>query len=171
MAWPRDRAKFEREVREHLPAALRFAVRLTGSLDAAEDLTQDALLRASRGWKSFRGDSEFRTWLFRIVINVFRDRQSRGPVTQELTEGLAGTHEKEGPVDWAMAHELQGMIARHVSQLPPRQREVIVLSAYEGMSPREIAAVLEISEANVHATLYAARHRLRRQLEPYFADE
>ncbi len=74
-------------------------------------------------------------------------------------------------MDWAMAHELQGMIAQYVSQLPPRQREVIVLSAYEGMSPREIAAILEISEANVHATLYAARHRLRHQLEPYFADE
>ena len=54
--------------------------------------------------------------------------------------------------------------------LPPRQREVLILVSYEGLSPREIASMLDITEANVHATIHAARRRLRRQLAPYMAE-
>jgi RNA polymerase sigma-70 factor, ECF subfamily len=62
------------------------------------------------------------------------------------------------------------LIANRVSSLPPRQREVMVLSAYEGLSPKEIAGLLGITEANVHATLGVARERLRKELAPYFAE-
>ena len=64
----------------------------------------------------------------------------------------------------AWASELGELVADRVSALPPRQREVLVLIAYEGLSPAEVARVLGISEANVHATLHVARRRLRTQL-------
>ena len=58
MGWTADRDTFDRLMLEHLSAAQRFAVRLTGNVDEAEDVVQDALLRAARGWQTFRGESE-----------------------------------------------------------------------------------------------------------------
>ncbi|MGE0378430.1 MAG: RNA polymerase sigma factor, partial [Planctomycetaceae bacterium] len=70
---PIDARDLDRLVREHLPAAARFATRLTGGPDLAEDLVLEALLRVARSYRTFRGESTFRTWLFQIIINVFRD--------------------------------------------------------------------------------------------------
>lgn len=166
----RDPVSLDRLVLEHLAAALRFAVRLTGNRDSAEELVQEALLRAVRRWTSFRGEAAFRTWFFQIVINLFRDR-----LDQPAAASLSTADEQ---ADWPDAHvvappelvlaaELEERIAREVSRLPPRQREVLVLVAYEGLAPREVAKIVSISEANVHSTLSAARSRLRTRLAPY----
>jgi RNA polymerase sigma-70 factor, ECF subfamily len=69
--------ELDRLVTQHLPWALGFATRLTGTPDAAEEVLQEALVRVARSWKSFRKEAEFRTWLFRIVINAFRDWLAR----------------------------------------------------------------------------------------------
>ncbi len=165
----RDPTSLEQLVHEHLPAALRFATRLTGDADRAEDLLQESLLRAVRSWRSFRGQAAFRTWLFRIVINVFRDRLQRSHceslvVGEERAEFVDATHAR--PPEAAMAAELGALIAREIALLPPRQREVLVLIAYEGLSAGEAAHVVGISEANVHSTLWAARVRLKTRLAP-----
>jgi RNA polymerase sigma-70 factor (ECF subfamily) len=156
-------------VAEHLPAALRFATRLCGDPARAEEIVQEALVRVVRSWRSFRGASEFRTWLFRIVINVFRDRQRRGadmlPI-HDCRDELADAAPQ--PAAAAMVAELGELVAREVSRLPARQREVLVLVAYEGLSTHEVAEALGISEANVHSTLWAARSRLKARLAPYF---
>jgi RNA polymerase sigma-70 factor (ECF subfamily) len=165
-----DRQAFERLVLEHMPAALALAVRLTGSSDAAEELVQDALLRAARGWKTFRGESKFRTWLFRIVINCFRDQLRCRPTEDELPDEMCDQRQA-GVVEQAEASELGQIVARFVSALPPRQREVLVLSTYENMEAQEISALLAISPANVYATLHAARARLRIQLAPFFVEK
>src|SRR3712207_6682754 len=89
-----DRTTFERLVRGHLPAALPFAVPLTGDADAAEEVVQDALLRASRGWRTFRGQAKFQPWLFQVVVNAFRDHRSArvaaarsgGPLPDDLPD-------------------------------------------------------------------------------------
>ena len=154
----------------HLPSALRFAQRLTGDADRAEDLVQESLVRVARRWATFRGEASFRTWFFRIVINVFRDR-----VGQSKLEPLPGDNTVEQLVDprsptppeAAMAAELARRIAQEVSALPPRQREVLVLITYEGLSTREVAEVVGVSEGNVHSTLSAARARLKTRLAPY----
>jgi RNA polymerase sigma-70 factor (ECF subfamily) len=161
----------DRLVVEHLPAALAFATRLTGQADRAEEIVQEALLRVVRNWKSFRGEATFRTWFFRIVINVFRDGlASSGDHEVPLGEGAVDPSDEgtSDPVAMAMAVELHERVAMEVSRLPPRQREVLVLSVYEAMSAREIAAVLDISEANVHSTLSLARSRLKLRLASYF---
>lgn len=163
-----DNAALDRLVLEHLPHALRFAVRLTGDLNLAEDLVQESLLRVSRAWPQFRAEATFRTWLFRIVINAFRDGLKR-----RRDEALPDELNDERGIDpqsAAMAGELGELVARLVSALPPRQREVLVLSAYEQLSAREVAEVAGISEANVYATLHAARSRLRTQLAPYLSE-
>ena len=91
-------ASLDQLVLEHLPSALRFATRLTGDPHAAEELVQEALVRVVRRFATFRGEATFRTWLFRIVINVFRDRLA---ATRSAAVSL---HEQpEEPIDKASA--------------------------------------------------------------------
>jgi RNA polymerase sigma-70 factor (ECF subfamily) len=162
-----DRDTFDQLVSGHLSAAQGFAVRLVGDVHAAEDLVQEALYRAARGWQGFRGQSAFKTWLFQIVVNVFRDQlDRRGGDDKPLDDGLVDLR-SAGPVDQASAGELGPLVAKLVSALPPRQREVLVLVAYEGLTPAQAAGVLEISETNARANLAHARQRLKERLAPY----
>ena len=162
-----DRHTFDQLVSSHLPAAMRFAVRLCGDVHSAEDLVQEALYRAARAWQSFRGQAAFKTWLFQIVVNVFRDQLAKAERDAgELKDDLPDTRSRE-PGDHMAAGELGPMLASLVSALPPRQREVLVLVAYEGLTPAQAAAVLAISETNARANLAHARQRLKEQLGAY----
>jgi RNA polymerase sigma-70 factor, ECF subfamily len=132
-------------------------------------VVQEALYRAVRGAGSFRGESEFRTWFYRIVITAFRDytaAAARQRCPGELTDDLPDPR-GETPATEAMTGELRDLIARRVSALPERQREVLVLTTYEQMRPREVAEVLGISESNVYMNLHYARARLREELRQY----
>jgi len=162
--------ELDRLVRQNLSSALRFAIRLTGTLDAAEDVLQEALMRAARSWKSFRKEADFRTWLFRIIINVFRDRLSRTKPADSVLPHEPADCPSRDPAIEAQTVELGELIAARVSALPPRQREVMLLTAFEGLSPKQTAGLLGISEANVYATLAVARERLRRELAPYLIE-
>jgi RNA polymerase sigma-70 factor (ECF subfamily) len=156
-------------VREHLPAAMRFATRLSGNTHEAEEIVQEALLRAVRRINSYRGESDFRTWLWRIVINVFRDRLRCPRLSTTSVDELSEASDQGSEPDATlMARELSERIAREVSRLPPRQREVLVLVSYEGLGVPQVAELLSISQANVHSTLSAARGKLREILAAYF---
>jgi RNA polymerase sigma-70 factor (ECF subfamily) len=168
MGFSGKRDQFDRLMSASLPAALRFAVRLTGNLDAAEDVVQEAMLAASRSWKTFRGEAQFRTWLLRIVVNTFRNRLAKPAEAKRLEIDLVDPGQCS-PSDSAAAAELSDHVARCIGHLPLRQREVIVLSAYEGLDAAQIAEVLEMNMANVYSTLNVARTKLRECLEPYFA--
>jgi RNA polymerase sigma-70 factor, ECF subfamily len=167
-----NQALLDRLVTEHLPEALRFALRLAGSPETAEEVVQEALYRAARAIGSFRGQSQFQTWFYRIVISAFHDHlaaSARHDCPGELSDDINDPR-SESPVTTAMANELRDMIAGRVSALPLRQREVLVLTVYEQMRPSEVADVLGISESNVHANLHYARKRLREELTPYLSE-
>jgi RNA polymerase sigma-70 factor (ECF subfamily) len=162
-----DRQTFDRLVLEHLDSAQRFAIRLTGDPHAAEDLMQDALLKAHRSWQSFRGESKFSTWLYAIVINAFRDRIAASPqLAGELPDEVTDARSTD-PAREAQSREFGQIVAAEVSRLPPRQREVLVLSAYEDLSIGEVAIVLGTSDQNVRTNLHLARERLRSKLATY----
>ncbi len=95
MVWPLGRVDFERLVDEHLPDAPQFAMRLTNSPDLAEDVVQDAMVSATRNWKSFRGDSSFRTWLWRIVINAYRDRFRKQRTSEQVSDQLVDSGQRD----------------------------------------------------------------------------
>jgi RNA polymerase sigma-70 factor (ECF subfamily) len=159
-----DRQTFDRLVLEHLPTAQRFTIRLTGDRDTADDVMQDALLNAHRSWQSFKGQSKFTTWFYRIVINCFRDRFAASPrLARDLPDDLADPR-RDDPSSAAQSREFAELVASEVSRLPPRQREVLVLSAYEQLSIAEIASTLELNEQNVRTNLHLARERLRERL-------
>jgi RNA polymerase sigma-70 factor (ECF subfamily) len=170
MARSSDPNELDRLVTQNLSAALRFATRLAGTPDEAEDVVQEALVRVARSWKTFRKEAEFRTWLFRIVINVFRDRLARAKPPGQNDLDDVPDHRSRDPASEAQTGELGRLIAARVSALPPRQREVMVLTAFEGYSIKEAATLLKITEANVHSTIAVARERLRKELAPYLVE-
>ena len=165
-----DRESFDRLMLEHLSGTLRFAVRLLGDPHEAEDLVQESMLRASRNWKSFRGASSFRTWLFQIVVNAFRDRLRVRRVNSEAVGDALSDPRAIDPSLATQGAEFGEIVATLVSLLPPWQREVLVLIAYEQMSPTEVAKMLEMSEQNVRTNLHFARQRLKAQLQPYMTE-
>jgi RNA polymerase sigma-70 factor (ECF subfamily) len=160
-----QRDSFDRLLLEHLPVAQRFAVRLTGDAHAAEDLLHDAIVRAMNGCERFEGRSSFMTWLFQIIVNCFRDRLKAK--SMEQTDVEHGDTKSFDPSAPASERELGERIAQHVSFLPPRQREVMVLVVFENMSVWDAAEVLGISETNVRVNLCLARERLKRELASY----
>jgi len=160
------RNSFDRLVLQSLPAALRFATRLTGDPLLAEEVVQEALLRATRSWQAFRAESEFGTWLLRIVVNAFRDQLRRRHSSEDLSDSLPDDRSAD-PVILAQHAEQGRMVADAVSSLPPRQREVLVLVVYEQLSTEEAARVLNTSETNVRANLSYARAALKKMLAAY----
>jgi RNA polymerase sigma factor (sigma-70 family) len=159
-----DRQTFDRLVLEHLSAAQRFAIRLSGDPNVAEDLVQEALLRAHRSWQSYRGQSKFTTWLFAIIINCFRGHVAARPhAARPLDDDVPDPHFQD-PAHQSQSREFGEIVAQEVSRLPARQREVLVLSAYEQLSTVDIAVVLETNEQNVRTNLHLARERLRERL-------
>lgn len=174
MSEPASAREFDRLVQTHLEATLRMAIRLTGDLHSAEDVVQESLVKAAKYWKSFRKEASFRTWLYRIVINTLHDFRvvegRRNPVSQSLSEQPVD-RARTNPDQRLLQNELADVVAQQVSALPPRQREVLVLTAYEGLSIAETAATLEMSEANVNSNLHAARKRLREVLRPYLQEK
>lgn len=165
-----DANDLDRLVRAELAPALRLAARLCGKADAAEEVVQESLFRAARSWRSFRGDSSFRTWFFRIVVNVARDRVRAPPATQELIDDPVDSRATSGP-QRVLEQETAQRIAQEVSRLPQRQREVLILVAYENHSIGEAAVVLGVTEQNVRTNLHLARARLRERLVRYLSDQ
>jgi len=163
MARSIDRPTVDRLVVEHLPAALAFATRLTGDADVAEDVVQETLCRVLRRWRGYRGEAEFKTWLFQIVLNVDRDRRRR--VRRERPLPSAPMIARiASPAEQSAANELDARVRTAIDRLPRRQREVAVLTYGEGLAPREVACLLKTSEANVHTCLHLARKRIARAL-------
>jgi RNA polymerase sigma-70 factor (ECF subfamily) len=167
-----DHQTFDRLMLDHLTAAQRFAIRLSGNPDAAEEIVQEALVRAAGAWRSFRGESSFRTWLLQIVVNVFRDRlrARAGPASFGDADDHADVR-AIGPLAGLEARELGDAVAACVSNLPPRQREVLVLVAYEAMTTQQAAAVLGITDGNARTTLHLARAAMKKLLAKHLNEE
>jgi len=170
MARPIDRRDVDRLVVEHLPAALRLAARLSGDPAAAEDVVQEALCRVLRQWRTFRGESSFKTWMLQIVVNVNRDRRRRPtafvPEQDELLERVAKT---ASPPEAAATRELHAELRVAVDRLPQRQREVALLTWGEGLAAADVARVLGTSEANVYTNLHLARKQVAQAIGFDFA--
>jgi len=164
-----EESAFEDLVRRHMRDAYGFCLRLTGDPAEAEELSQDGFVLAYRHLKEFRGESTFRSWFFRILLNRHRDR-IRGRRREEgrrealrREEEARGEAALDGGAD-LQAGELADVIRKHVEKLPERQREVLMLHVYQGLAYREIAAVLDCSYDDVKMNLSLARRRLREEL-------
>jgi RNA polymerase sigma-70 factor (ECF subfamily) len=164
MAQSNQFTELNQRVAEEIPGLLRFAVKLTGDIHSAEDVVQEALLRAARSISTFRREASFRTWLMQIVLNVFRTHAGRRRPLEQPLEAAAHASSQATVQQDLEAAETRDHVATLVGQLPARQREVLVLMTWENCSAEEVATMLGISVQNVYSNLSAARSNLKQNL-------
>jgi RNA polymerase sigma-70 factor (ECF subfamily) len=157
-----DTAAFERLYRDHVGRVHGAILRLVGMDRArAEELTQEAFVRAWQKLSSFRHESAFSTWLHRLGVNIalmdLRGRRDADTVDDAVLEHAAG-----GEVPFCAAE--RGDLERAVSALPPRARAVLVLHDVEGWKHEEISRELGMAVGSSKAQLHRARGLLRRAL-------
>jgi RNA polymerase sigma-70 factor (ECF subfamily) len=170
-----DVAAFEPLVAKYRDRAWRLAFNILRDREDAWDVTQEAFIRAWQALPSFRGQSAFYTWLFRIVVNVASDRarqraaRGRAFGTERVPEEdweRTMVDEAAAPDDEAGRAEQRERIMKALGALPEHHRTIIMLSDLEGLSYREIAEVLDIPMGTVMSRLHHARKRLRDVLGP-----
>ena len=162
-----DLSAFEALIRRHEDVANRIAARIAGPNDA-EDVTQDAFLRAFHRLRAFRGEGEFRAWLLQIVHNTaLNARARRGPEPIEAVDAVADS--RSGPLERTPADRLESRDRRDrleskLRVLSPAHRSVLVLRDIEGLSYDEIAEVTDTPLGSVKGRLHRARQELIRVL-------
>jgi RNA polymerase sigma-70 factor (ECF subfamily) len=144
----------------------RFAWRLTGSVETAEDVLQECFLALIEGARFDADRGSLRAYLFGIARNLALKRMRL--VAREAEE-LEDTEAGLDPLGDLLSIERSEAVARAVVALPPFQREALILFEYEELSLEEIAAVAGIETSAVKARLHRARETLRRQLAPLIA--
>jgi RNA polymerase sigma-70 factor, ECF subfamily len=170
-----NRAAFEELVRQYDQAVLRLAMHLTGSEHEAQDVYQEAFLKAYRNIGNFRFECSFYTWIYRIVTNLCLDhlrkrqvRKEQAPVAtdadgkqydvlDQVVDGRAEANPERG----LMSRELASRITRALEKLTPRERMVFELKHYHGLKLRTVGEVLNTTEETAKNTLFRATQKLR----------
>jgi RNA polymerase sigma-70 factor, ECF subfamily len=170
-----DRLAFEELVRRHADRLYAVVLRFVADAGEAEEVTQEAFLRAWRSIDRFEFRSRFFTWLYRIGINEAKRRAAREP--SERTVSLDEQPILEAP-DWSEApdtraeqDELRGVLENSIRALPFEYRAPVILRDVEGLSTKEAAEVMELGEAAFKSRLHRARLVLRRALDEHFLEE
>jgi RNA polymerase sigma-70 factor (ECF subfamily) len=159
-----DERAFRTLAERHAGAALRLARRILGSEAAAEDIVQDALLRVWINAPRWRPEAAFRTWLYRIVVNLCLNARRRSPdLPLDAAEQVA--HPGPAPDEQLRLRERDRQLAGAIMALPERQRAAIVLTYQEGLGNADVAEVLDTSVSSVEALLVRARRTLRAAFE------
>ncbi|SRR5581483_2243106 len=173
-----NRAAFEELVRHYDQAVLRLALHLTGSEQDAQDVYQDAFLKAYKSIGNFRFECSFYTWIYRIVTNLCLDQLRKRQVRKEdapvatdasgeeydvlsqVPDGRAAAN----PERDLMRRELGGRISRALEKLTPRERMVFELKHYQGLKLRTVGEILNTTEETAKNTLFRATQKLRSAL-------
>ena len=155
-----DQQAFRVLVRRHAAAAHRLARRIVGSDAMAEDIVQDALLRVWINAARWRPEAAFRTWFYRIIVNLCLNAKRR-PADLPLSAAGDPPGADDAPGAALEQHERDRALGAAVEALTARQRAAIVLSYQEGLSNVEAAAVLDASVSGLEALLVRAKRTLR----------
>ena len=173
-----NRAAFEELVRHYDQAVLRLAMHLTGSEHEAQDIYQEAFLKAYRSVGNFRFECSFYTWIYRIVSNLCLDHLRKKQVRKEdapvavdaqgesydvlaqVPDGRSGAN----PERDLMRRELGTRINHALEKLTPRERMVFELKHYQGLKLRTVGEILNTTEETAKNTLFRATQKLRGSL-------
>jgi len=142
--------------------------------DAAQDITQEVMIKAYRGLKSFKAESKFYTWLYRIAINTtssYRRKERRRPATLSFGAGesddrpsLDPADPSEGPSNRAEVHEDQDLLRAAVANLEEDFQQALVLRDFQGLAYEEIAEILQVPVGSVKSRIHRARKKLAESL-------
>lgn len=173
-----DRRAFDQLVLRYQHKVLKLVMRYMRNHAEAEDIAQEAFLKAYRAIHSFRGDSAFYTWIYRIAINTAKNAlvaAKRRPLDYDLDLQDPEQNERNGrlrdeatPESLLLTEEIRETVDAAIGALPEDLRRAVVLREYEGLSYEEIAAVMECPVGTVRSRIFRAREAIDRQLRPVF---
>src|SRR3954465_3193453 len=177
-----DRAAFRALVERYQRRVYQLAVSMLKDPDDAMDITQETFVRVHRYLPSFKGDSSFFTWTYRIAMNLCLDAQRRRGRSERVDLGRGDEAEIEaamdppsaalaGPQRQALNDELRGKIEEALSGLSENHRAILLLREIEGLSYEELAKVLGIRKGTVMSRLFHARLKMQNKLREYLGDE
>lgn len=165
-----DTNAFETLVLEYEKNVYNIALRMTGNSEDAADMTQEAFIKAYNSLQSFRGDSKFSVWLYRIVSNVCLDflrSKNRRPTVSLSVEDDDGEDAQLDVADESQSPELlldrkltRDSVRRGLDSLPPDYRQILLLREIQGLSYDEIAQALSLEVGTVKSRIFRARKRL-----------
>jgi RNA polymerase sigma-70 factor (ECF subfamily) len=174
-------ADFRAEALPHMDAVFRFALRLSGNKDEAEDLVQETFLRAYRSWAQYTPGTQCKSWLFTICRNVFLRQRERGQrheeIVSETVDRSAGALDVVNPV-WVRAVEadpegdffrsiVDEEVLLRIQELPEDYRTAVVLSDLEGFTYQEISEMTGVPVGTVKSRLFRGRRILQKALYDY----
>ncbi len=170
---------WEELMSRHVDKAFQVAYGILGQRNDAEEVTQDAFLRIYRALPKFRGESEFTTWMYRIVVNQARNKyrwnKRRGAhvnvsINQEFENQNVGKltmdlpDRGKTPDDMLMQREFESEISQQIKKLPPVNREALLLRNVKNLSYEQIAELLDVKVGTIKSRIARAREELRRRL-------
>ncbi len=173
-----NRVAFEELVRHYDRAVLRLALHFTGSEADAQDIYQEAFLKAWKSLGNFRFECSFYTWIYRIATNLCLDHLRKRKVRKEdspvftddegqehsIVDRVQDARPAANPERDLMGREIGGYIANALTKLTPRERMVFELKHYHGLKLRTVGEILNTSEETAKNTLFRATQKLRRAL-------
>lgn len=168
-----DRSAFEEVMQRWNQDVTNLAYRMTGHFEEAQDIAQQCFLRAFQARDRFEGQSSLGTWLYRITVNLCRDRIRSNQSRRRVMEGVETLRprpvHRSARTSTSEQGENQAQIAEAVGMLPDSEREVVILRHYHDLSCREIADLLDTPCSTVKSRLSQGLNRLRlklRELSP-----
>jgi RNA polymerase sigma-70 factor (ECF subfamily) len=171
-----DQTAFNLLVLKYQHRVLKLVGRFVNDASEAEDVAQEAFLKAYRALASFRGDSAFYTWLYRIAINTAKNAlvsQRRRPVDFDLDlqdpdqyDRHAKLKESDTPEGVLLTEEIRAVVEEAMEQLPEDLRTAIVLRELEGLSYEEIAEAMDCPVGTVRSRIFRAREAIDKKLKP-----
>jgi RNA polymerase sigma-70 factor (ECF subfamily) len=171
-----SREAFDVLFRRYRGKVYAIAYSITKNRDEALDIVQEAFTKVFRHLGSFKGDSSFYTWLYRITMNLCIDLRRRSIKTQsvEYVDGQRDVKDENAPVDSPSENldrkELMDRLMSTIEQLPYYHRQVILMREIGGMSYEEIAKATKVSKGTVMSRLFHARRKIRDKMERYLKD-
>lgn len=160
---------FEELVARHLGRVRDFAFRMVLCDATADDIAQDVFLKVFRNLETFRGDSKFTTWLYRIAVNTAKEHVRRGRVTVSIHEsdGQVTGPDHDRPERKAIEDELTAKVEQAMAQLSTKLRTAIVLTSIEELPAKEAAEIEGCTTATMHWRVHQARKQLKLLLQGY----
>ncbi|HEX4611599.1 MAG TPA: sigma-70 family RNA polymerase sigma factor [Urbifossiella sp.] len=168
--------------RQYSPRVYALAMRMLGNEADAEDITQEVLLQVVRRLDTFRGESAFPTWLYRVTVNAVlalrrkrataRERQLGDAASETVAEAASPTPRRtRRPDDEVLGFELRDRMETAIAQLPDIYKDPFILSDIERFSNAEICDLLGLSLPAVKSRLHRGRQMLRDALRPYIGEQ
>ncbi|MCK9533672.1 MAG: RNA polymerase sigma factor RpoE [Pseudomonas sp.] len=175
-----DKRAFDLLVLKYQHRILGLVVRFVHDSHEAQDVTQEAFIKAYRALPNFRGDSAFYTWLYRIAINTAKNylvSRNRRPPSSDVDAGDAefydGDHalkDMASPERLMLRDEIDATVQKSIKQLPEDLRCALTLREFDGLSYEDIATVMQCPVGTVRSRIFRAREAVDKALRPLLQD-